>query len=74
MVVPRCRGMPNAMDRSSKVAKSLGGAATSSNETPVSSAENPDPKDGGGGNTAATRPRPRQGKRTRNGREADGAS
>lgn len=51
--------MPNAKDRSSKVAKSLGGGAKASNETPVSSAENPNPKDDGTGNTKSTRPNPK---------------
>jgi hypothetical protein len=66
--------MPNAMDRSTKVAKEFGGAAKSSNETPVSSAEHPSPEDDGTGNTPATRPHPRGGKRTRNDREDEGAS
>ncbi len=50
--------MTSATERSSKAARKLGGAATSSNETPVSSAENPDPADDSGGNTRETRPRP----------------
>jgi hypothetical protein len=66
--------MPNAMNRSGKAAKSLGGAAQSSNETPVASKEHPDPRDDGTGNTKATRPHPRSGKRTRQGREADGGA
>lgn len=52
--------MPNASDRSGKVGKSLGGGAKSSNETPVSSAENPNPKNDGTGNTPATRPHPQK--------------
>lgn len=65
--------MPGASERSTKAAKSLGGGAKSSNETPVSSAENPNPGNEEGGNTRETRPTPSGGKRTRNGRESDGA-
>lgn len=50
--------MPIASDRKSKAAHEHGGAAKSSGETPVSSAENPNPKKGGTGNTAETRPHP----------------
>jgi hypothetical protein len=50
--------MPNASERSDKTARKLGGGAKSSNETPVSSAEHPNPKDVAAGNTAATRPHP----------------
>jgi len=50
--------MPIASDRKSKSERELGGAARFSNETGVSSAENPNPKKGGTGNTAATRPHP----------------
>jgi hypothetical protein len=50
--------MPTASDRKSKSEKELGGAARSSNETGVSSAENPNPKLDGTGNTATTRPHP----------------
>lgn len=46
------------MNRSTDVAKSLGGAAKSSSETPVSSAEDPAPVDDGTGNTPSTRPHP----------------
>lgn len=51
-------GMTNATNRSIDAAKSLGGAAKSSNETSVSSAENPAPDSDGNGNTAMTRPHP----------------
>jgi hypothetical protein len=61
-------------DRKTQAAKPFGGSATSANETPVSSAENPDPEKDPTGNTTETRPHPRSGKRTRNGREADGAA
>jgi hypothetical protein len=50
--------MPTASDRKSKSERELGGAARSSNETGVSSAENPNPRSDPAGNTAATRPHP----------------
>lgn len=50
--------MPIASDRTSKSEREAGGAARSANETPVSSAEHPNPKKGGTGNTAETRPHP----------------
>lgn len=50
--------MTHAPDRSSEAAKGLGGAAASSSETPVSSAENPSPEADPSGNTPATRPHP----------------
>jgi len=50
--------MPNASDRGDKPARELGGGAKSSNETPVSSAEHPNPKDVSAGNTPETRPHP----------------
>ena len=50
--------MPSASDRgkSGKTDKKLGGSATSSNDTPVSSKENPDPVNSKSGNTGSTRP------------------
>jgi len=50
--------MPIASDRKSQSETEHGGAAKSTNETAVSSAENPNPKKGGTGNTAETRPHP----------------
>lgn len=50
--------MPIASDRKSNSERELGGAARSSNEIPVSSAKNPNPKGTGVGNTEATRPHP----------------
>ncbi len=50
--------MPSASDRgkSGKTDKKLGGSKTASNETPVSSKENPDPANSKTGNTGSTRP------------------
>lgn len=50
--------MPSASDRgkSGKTDKKLGGSKTASNETPVSSKENPDPANPKTGNTSSTRP------------------
>jgi len=56
--------MPTASDRRATSAKKLGDAARSSNETPVSSAEHPNPKHDGIGNTAETRPHPQGAKLT----------
>ena len=49
--------MPSASDRgkSGKTDKKLGGSKTASNETPVSSKENPNPAKSKTGNTSATR-------------------
>lgn len=51
--------MPTASDRgkSGKPDKKLGGSKTASNETPVSSAENPAPAKSKTGDTAETRPK-----------------
>lgn len=54
----RCWDIPKAFQRTDKPARKLGGAAKSSYETPVSSAEHPYPKDEGTGNTAEARPHP----------------
>jgi hypothetical protein len=50
--------MPNASERSDETARKFGGGVKSSNETPVSSAEHPNPENDVAGNTAETRPHP----------------
>lgn len=47
--------MPTASKRTKSSAKDGGGAGNASNETPVSSAENPNPAKRADGNTASTR-------------------
>lgn len=50
--------MANAPNRTDDTTKSFGGGATSSSETPVSSADNPQPHADETGNTDTTRPHP----------------